>query len=146
MKSVIMLRHSRLITEGAYDTKLIGCYSSLKNVKEVIKRYKKIEGFKDYPNDFNIETIEADINDFNNMCGEFNDNVVFRLVHEYYDGVEFDYVTELGIYSTIGKANEAQKKYSEQEILKDYPDGFCIDEIKVDFDYWSSGFVKYEDN
>lgn len=46
------------------DTKMIGFFSSEEKCQQVINHYKTIEGFKEYPNDFMIEKITVDFDDF----------------------------------------------------------------------------------
>lgn len=64
MEYVYMLKHSRPVEEGVTDDKLIGFYSSMDKVNIVIERYKLIAGYKDYPDDFVVEKIEVDFDDF----------------------------------------------------------------------------------
>ena len=64
VEHVYMLKHARLVEEGATNGKLIGFYSSMDKVNEVIERYKHITGFKDYPDDFVVEEMEVDFDDF----------------------------------------------------------------------------------
>ena len=68
---VYMLQHKRKVEfyedDWVYDSKLIGFFSSKIKAENVIKRYKNITGFKDYPNDFFIKKIEVDFDDY-----EFN--------------------------------------------------------------------------
>ena len=64
MAYVFKLIHQRYVEDDATSTIMIGFYSTHKKAKEVIERYKKIVGFKDYPNDFIIEKMEIDFDDF----------------------------------------------------------------------------------
>ena len=64
MKFVYMLSHSRAFNEETRSTILIGIYSSIEKAEDTISRYKSIEGFCDYPNDFSIEEMEVDFDDF----------------------------------------------------------------------------------
>ncbi|MFT9077050.1 hypothetical protein [Ethanoligenens sp.] len=59
---VYQLMHKVIIesNENVYSGSLIGFYSSRKKAEETIKKYKSIEGFKDYPNGFIIEEYEVD--------------------------------------------------------------------------------------
>lgn len=142
LKVIYMLTHSRSVEEDVHDTKLIGFYSSRQNAEKVIKRYKSITGFCDYPEDFVIEEWEANVDDFNDICGDFK-YTVFYLAHEYYDGVEYDYVTDIGVYSTLKKAERAMSKYRKLPQFKEYTDGFSIDEYEIDKDHWTEGFDTY---
>lgn len=142
MKAAYMLIHSRKVDSKANSTILIGFYSSYENALKVIERYKIIIGFRDYPDDFKIEEWEADIDDYNDVCGEFID-AVFYLSHEYYDGVEYDYITNLGVYSTADKAKEAMEKYKQDKQFAEYPLGFCIAQYEFNTDHWVEGFDIY---
>ena len=90
-----------------------------------------------------IEECIADVDEFNEVPGEFGD-FVFYLAHEYYDGVEFDYITDLGVYSTEKKAKEARKKFKTQTNFVEHPEGFSIDSYPVDKAMnWTQGFCSY---
>lgn len=138
-----MLAHSRKVYDDANDTKLIGFYSTRENALNVIERYKSIIGFRDHPDDFFMEEWKANIDDYNEVCGEFG-NTVFYLSHEYYDGVEYDYITNLGVYSTPEKAKEAIEKYKKQQQFAMHPLSFNIDEYELDKDNWIEGFNTFE--
>jgi len=68
MRYIYKVEHKRKIAsenmEPVNSTKIIGFYSSKAKAASVIERYKSIEGFKDYPNDFVIEKCEIDSDDF----------------------------------------------------------------------------------
>ena len=69
MKFVYRLIHKRKVgisTDGekVYSTICIGFFSSVKMAKTVIEDYKKILGFQDYPNDFILEKIELNYDDY----------------------------------------------------------------------------------
>jgi len=68
-------------------------------------------------------------------------NTVFYLAHEWYDG-EYDYVTDIAVYSTLGKAEKALCKFKNHEKFKEHPEGFSIDEYDIDEDHWTEGFFK----
>ncbi len=69
MKYVYQLLHHHKVekdTDGSWicDTKEIGIYSTRKKAEETIERYKSITGFKDYPDDFEINEVELDFDDY----------------------------------------------------------------------------------
>jgi len=140
MKNVIMLNHVIMFEDGSNDTKLIGFFSSMEKVEEVIGRYKLLNGFKEHPNDFKTKICMVDVDDFNETAVDLLEDEVYYLAHEYYDGVEFDYVTDLGVYSTLEKAKQSMKKFKRRVQFKDYKDGFSIDCYKIDNDYWYFDF------
>lgn len=149
MRYIYKLTHRKLVETGVetsekiYDTKLLGFFSSRKKCKEIIPLYLEQPGFKDYPDDFCIEKIEADVDEYNEIPGEFGDYVFF-VSHEWYDG-EYDYISNLGYYSTLGKAEEAKEMYKRAPELIDYPDGFCIDAYKINKREWKEGFFSWGD-
>ena len=144
MRIVYRLDHKRVVEsisetgEKVHDTKLLGFFSSEKKCKEAIRFYSGQPGFKDYLNDFVIEEIEADIDDFNDAVGEF-DKDVFYLAHEYYDG-EYDYVTDLGYYSTRQMAEKGLLQYKDTQEFAAYTEGFSIDKYEIDITHWTDGF------
>ena len=60
--NVWVLQHSRLLDAGedVYETKLLGIYSSQEKAETAIERYRRLEGFRDYPDDFYIDRYEVD--------------------------------------------------------------------------------------
>ena len=46
--------------EEAEETKIIGVYSSREKAVQIIEKYKKLPGFKEYPNAFCIDEYEMD--------------------------------------------------------------------------------------
>lgn len=65
---VYKLQHKRKIEpdgdDWVHDTITIGYFSTLKNAEQTIERYKNITGFQDYPDDFCLEKIEVDFDDY----------------------------------------------------------------------------------
>ncbi len=142
MRKVYMLKHSRPMGEDAWSTELIGFYSPISKAEETIEKFKNITGFHDYPDDFVIEEWDVDIDDFNDIAGDYTGSV-FYLAHEYYDGTEFDYITDLGVYSRFKKAKRAKAKYKMISKFIAYPDGFSIDEYEINKEHWTEGFYTY---
>ena len=149
MKEVYILMHKHIIEidkitgEEISDDKLLGFFSPKEKCKEVIKYYLKQPGFKDYPNSFFYEIVDANIDDYNDIVGEF-DKYVYYLSHEWYDG-EYDYVTDMGFYTTRKKANTAEKKYRLEPEYIEHQDGFCVDEYKINELHWKEGFCSWDD-
>lgn len=100
-------------------------------------------GFREYPNDFVVEIIEANVNDYNEISGEFK-NQVYYLSHEWYDG-EYDYVSDLGYYSTRQKAEMAKSLYQFDSEFIEHQDGFEIEEYTIDIMAWKEGFVSWDE-
>lgn len=147
MKFAYKLEHKRTVEiddktgEIISSTILLGFFSSEERCKEIIPQYLEQPGFKDYHNGFIVKRAEADVDDFNEIAGEFETSV-FYLSHEYYDG-EFDHISNLGYYSTKFLAEKAQIKYQVEPDLIGYQDGFCITEYEIDESEWKEGFFTY---
>lgn len=59
MNKVFLVQHAYEI-EGMDEIKTIGIYSTEENAKKVVEEYKKLPGFKDYPEGFYIGSYELD--------------------------------------------------------------------------------------
>lgn len=149
MKSVYRLIHKNIIEidkrtgKEICDVKLLGFFSSKEKCKEAIKYYLKKPGFKDYPNRFFYDVINANIDDYNAVVGKF-DKYVYYLSHEWYDG-EYDFESDLGFYSTKKKANLAEKKYRLEAEYLEHQDGFYIGKYKINEMNWKEGFLAWEE-
>ena len=64
---------------------------------------------------------------------------VLQHVHEQEDGVED--VKFLGVYSSRENAGAAVARLKGKPGFSDAPDGFHIDEYRVDHDHWVEGYV-----
>ena len=64
---------------------------------------------------------------------------VLQHVHARDDGVED--VKFIGVYSSREKADVAVARLSRLPGFSDAPDGFHIDEYRVDQDQWAEGYV-----
>ena len=58
MDKVFLLQHSYEIGE-IEETKIIGIYSSREKAEQVIEKYKKLPGFKEYPDTFYIDEYDT---------------------------------------------------------------------------------------
>lgn len=147
MRFAYKLTHKRMVNmdkkteEKVYTTKLLGFFSTKNMCKEAKQNYIKQPGFKEYPNDFYIEQVEADVDDFNDVSGFF-ENHVYYLSHEWYDE-EYDYISSLGYYSSYQMAEAALKKYSSFPEYINHQEGFCIDDYKIDERQWAEGFFSF---
>jgi hypothetical protein len=65
---------------------------------------------------------------------------VFVLQHVHAEGDAED-VKLIGVYSSRQKAQEAVARLSRLPGFADAPDGFHIDEYRVDQDHWVEGYV-----
>lgn len=146
MNKTYMLVHKRIVEshadgENIYSTMLLGFFSSKIKSKEAIQFYLNLPGYKDYPNDFKIKAVYADVDDFSSVVGNFNESV-FHLSHEYSDG-EYDYISDLGFYSSNEKAVAAMVRYKTKGCYIKYPQGFSIDEYRINDMEWTEGFFTY---
>ena len=146
MGNVYRLRHRRVVevssdNEEIYSTILIGFFSSEQKCEEIIKNYIQKPGFSDFKDDFEIDAVYADVDDFNSSAGDFKTSV-FYLAHEADDGV-YDTVTDLGFYSTEENAQRAMDSYKKYECFAKLSDGFSVDEYKIDIPEWEEGFFVY---
>ena len=60
MTDVYLLWHIHDTGHGDEETKLIGVYSTEQRAQQAIARLKQQPGFKDYPDDFQIELCGVD--------------------------------------------------------------------------------------
>ena len=61
MNRVYLLHHAYEDAAGCDQVKLIGAYSSEAAAKAAVDRLRSQPGFRDRPNDFQIETYELDL-------------------------------------------------------------------------------------
>ena len=64
---------------------------------------------------------------------------VLQHVHSQDDGSED--VKLIGVYSSSEKAREATARLARLPGFADAPDGFHIDEYRLDQDHWAEGYV-----
>jgi len=147
MQFAYELIHSYLVEidketgEEARSTNLLGFFETEEKCKEHIPFYVTLEGFCNYPDDFFIEKVTADINDYNDEPGEF-DSVVYSLEHEWYDG-EYDHCTYLGYYSSREHAEEALLLYQLEPRFRGHLDDFMIYESPIGERGYTCGFFQY---
>lgn len=60
MEVLFLLRHRRNLFDDVYDTKWIGWYSTAENANAAIDRSILLEGFRDYPNGFELLEVDVD--------------------------------------------------------------------------------------
>lgn len=60
MDTIFVVQHMRSDEGGEEDVKLIGVYSSRENAESVVSRYKKLKGFRAYPDGFSIDEYQLD--------------------------------------------------------------------------------------
>jgi len=131
------LIHKRPVDETTdhFETKQIGIYSSYENAHAVKETYaKELEGFKDYPQYFEIE--QTDVKGLN-----LGDTVVYQVEFEINKG-DYELIGTIGFFPILEEAEQAKRIY-----LAAYPNipesaitvGKCI----IDKSYWVDGFFTY---
>jgi len=144
---VYLLSHVRKLEDDAIEPKIIGIYSSLDVVNITIEKYKKIVGFKDYPDDFVVKKYEVIPQDGKELLT--NDTVYF-LQHEYSvdeGGIIYDYFTNIDIYAAYDDAEEEMNELIKDEVYPKSldglyaPYGFTIGKCILDEDGWTEGFL-----
>ena len=61
MNSVQLLWHVRPDDTYADDAKLIGVYRTVESAQDAIQRLHQLPGFRDYPDGFQIEEYQVDV-------------------------------------------------------------------------------------
>ena len=147
MKVIYELVHERILQivneEKICDIKRLGFFSTEEICNKAINYYVKQPGFNQYPDGFVMNKIKADIDAYNEIPGEFEDKVYY-LSHEWYDG-EYDYVTNIGYYSTQCKAESAKTLMQFAEEFIEHQEGFIVDEYRIDEMEWKEGFYCWND-
>ena len=141
MEYVFKLIHNRKVEEpDIYNTFLIGFYSKRENAEKTIERFRLIDGFKDFPNDFYIEKERVDegIVDEDGALDKLAS--VFFLSHTYEEG-EYDFDSYLGVFSSLEKVQKELSYLKNLPEYKEHQNDFHIDEYKLDEDNWVSGFL-----
>jgi hypothetical protein len=60
MNALFLLRHRRILFEDVFDTKWIGRYSTAEKTQAAIDRAVLLEGFRDYPDGFELHEVEVE--------------------------------------------------------------------------------------
>lgn len=130
---------------GAYDSntadgvdKLIGFFSSIEKCNEVIERYKQLPGFNRSTCKFETTEYCFDVEE------TFQLSSVYYLQHEWEDDLYY-HTTDIGVYLNRENAISEMNKLIcsddvEDKYFRMYPDGFTIDNYKIDEENWIYGF------
>jgi hypothetical protein len=70
---------------------------------------------------------------------------VFTLDHVYETPDGVDEVKRIGIYTSIAEAELAMERLKDQQGFVDRPNDFQINEVKLDRDGWTEGFISAAD-
>jgi len=140
---VYLLEHSTVVEKGVKSSFIIGVYSSKEIAKQKISKYKKIDGFKDFPDNFYITSFRV-VSSKNNPSEL--DKPIFFLQHEYSIG-DYDYITYIDMYFDYCKALDRiehlkkKRKYKKCTNGLYSPDGFVVDKYFLNQDNWEEGFT-----
>jgi len=139
-KNIYVLYHkhdtSYTWEKSIFDTKIIGCFDSKKQVNQTINVYKKLVGFKDYPNGFKI------------CCKKIkyipSDKIVFKIDCSIflYDDVEI--IEDFGVFPTRKDAEKIITDNIKRDSKRYKADCFFIDKYKLNACYWKEGFTTGE--
>ena len=69
---------------------------------------------------------------------------VYELTHFYEDEDGYDFVTEIGVYTSRKRAEKARDKFRMHDKFKARPNDFCIASCIVNKSYWVDGFFTYD--
>ena len=152
LSKIYVLYHLHKVMEdnirSYYDGKEIGQFFSIEEAKEVLEKYKKVKGFKDYPEGFHIDEYQID-SLYNQKINSLLDTdirltnrlktVYFLYYYKEYDENECEDASILGIFSSRKLAQKAREK-----LIKDHPKVFTNYLVIYDRDIgtlsWVDGF------
>jgi hypothetical protein len=69
-------------------------------------------------------------------------DTVFTLDHVYEPTEGGEEVKRIGIYTSEEKAKAAKERLRAQPGFVEYPEGFEINEVRLDRDGWTEGFIR----
>lgn len=118
----------------------LGYFSSIKKVREVIRQYKNLNGFKDYDvKCFKVKRFY--------LLVQNRPTSIFELYHSYIDASGYEEYKFFGVYLSEVKAkNKMAKLMKHNAIYRNNFDGFEVTEEVVDSEnvIWNQGFNSYE--
>lgn len=123
--------------EPLINTIELGYFSSRKKVREVINKYKNLEGFKDFDTKcFKIKRFYIFVKN--------RPTSIYELYHSYIDASGYEEYKFFGVYLSEAKARKKQSKLIKHNaIYRNNQDGFEVTEEVVDIDntIWNQGFT-----
>lgn len=145
-KYIYILYHSRIVdfdNEGApiVDRKDLGCYLKKSKALEAVERYKRLPGFCEYPEDFEIDKRRIYFDGKDNGNIEFDQ--VYMVEHEFEDeSNNCEVVTRIGVYADKKDAINEKEELMSKPPFSRHPNGFVIYEEILDEDaiIWNEGF------
>lgn len=122
------------------DSKLIGYFTSKLYAQNIIKKYKNVIGFKDYPNDFVIQK-EKIVNDDSDLQKDNTMQYIYELTHSFEDEEGYEIVTYFSVYSSLEIARRDEEKLLLKFPFSTHPEGFLIVDHQLNHCYWQEGFL-----
>ncbi len=126
--------------EPICETKEIGVYSTKRKAMEAIQRFKKLSGFRDYPEGFLIQKKACYLESKNKP----DLDKVFSPYHEeYLSESDCDYVTRGVFFENSHSAEEVIQEWKKKSKFIGCEEGFAVIEYTLDKDIrlWSEGFL-----
>ena len=138
-KAIYEIVHKRKVEflqgEWVCDSKEIGYFTSKAVVKKVLKTYRLITGFCDYPTDF---VVTKHMIDFHRRKRR---DYIYVLDHFYEDDDGYDIVTEPWLFSTLKEAKEQMEKLKNKIPFCYHPNDFLISKCRLNKCQWTEGFT-----
>lgn len=164
------LMHVHRINKDTKDIKEIGVYDSLQNAKSAIEVSKRLPGFRDFPDGYeiipvrlnkinwtmgfsafigeNVLPFRDEINTEDKQLSELGLEKVFTVYHFFEHGEDRNFEDEvryIGIFATEEKAIDAKNTLLNLAGFKDYKDAFSIVETLLNKTEWLDGFVGWDE-
>lgn len=130
--------------------KLLGEYVTLAKAEAAIARRRQEQGFRDWPDGFRIHVVEVDPgSDPESVSAPTRLHALwhFRIgpddEPDTTDAIQSP--VELGVFSSVARADAALRRWRNDPEFQDFPDGFRIFSGNADIDYWAGGFVPFDE-
>ncbi len=145
---VFKLNHSRIVgidsdNDELRDSKVLGLYSSRSEAYSAQERFRLLNGFRDFPNDFSIEKRRVNLD---SSVAKLTSGMKIYLLTNEFSQEEYDWVTDLGLFTSFEEVNETisrscSRVYRKKKYLNDR-DNYIIGVLNLDRDniFWDEGF------
>ena len=136
-----------------FDKKAIGFFYSKEEAEELIRQYKKLSGFRDYPEGFYIDEYTIDTI-YNEQLAKLIQKstptmgvqeILYSICYCYEEKEGDDEIEILAFFSTEEKAQKALKLLMEIPELKLIAEQLDVYEENVHRKEWSEGFIKWSE-
>ena len=123
------------------DSKLLGYFTSIQQAQNIIKKYKKVTGFKDYPDGFIIQKEKVICDNSISLKSDVM-RCIYELTHSFEDKDGYDIITYFSVYSSLELARHDEKKLLLEVPFSSHPEGFLIVDHQLNKCYWQEGFTE----